>query len=279
MNYRTPRASFLAVALSALLLVAGAFLLACDTHVPTPEESAEATRILLSPKFWDDATGSDVRELIERGGDPEAKYDTYSSIRDYTPLHMAASSGNAEAVEVLLKAGVYPNVKSYNGSTPLLAAVINGRSEAVKVLIEAGANLRARHNGTTMRDWANKAGHAHIADILRRAGSPTTKESEAVTRPLLSEGFWENATASEVQDLIKRGADPDATTEILSMKPLHIAASGGLADIVMVLLKAGADLNVKDYRGQTPLHSAASNGHTKVVKALLGAGANPKVRD
>ena len=280
MNYRNTRASSLAVALSALLLASGAFLFACDTYEPTPEESAEATRILLSPKFWDDATGPDVQELIERGGDPEAKYDSYGSLRDYTPLHMAASSGNAEAVKALLKAGADPNVKSYNGSTPLLSAVINGRSEAVKVLIEAGANPKARHNGTTLRDWANRAGHTHIADILRRAGPPTTQESEEATYALLDESFWAYATDSNVRELLDMGADLKAKDDRYGATPLHWAAAMGRAKMVKLLLKAGADPKAKNNNGDTPLHQATgATGNVETVKVLLKAGADPKAKD
>nr|XP_034315639.1 uncharacterized protein LOC117685382 [Crassostrea gigas] len=55
--------------------------------------------------------------------------------------------------------------------------------------------------------------------------------------------------------------------------PLIIACKCGFTDIVMELLKAGADVSIRDNL-DTPLTVACGNGHTSVVRALLKAGAN-----
>gem|GEM_PF-1314161 len=60
---------------------------------------------------------------------------------------------------------------------------------------------------------------------------------------------------------------------------LHIAALWGDVEIVEVLLKRGADPNVKDDNGQTPLHIAAQEGHVDVVRVLLERGADPRIAD
>jgi ankyrin repeat protein len=39
---------------------------------------------------------------------------------------------------------------------------------------------------------------------------------------------------------------------------------------VKLLLEKGAELETKDYHGQTPLWWAAKNGHEAVVKLLVG---------
>jgi len=199
MNCRTPRASFLAVALSALLLAAGPLLLACDTREPTPEERAEATRTLRSESFWEIATVSDVRELLKKGADVKAK-DTGGD----TSLHWAAVYANAKSVKLLLKAGADPNVKGANSVTPLHAAALGGNAEVVKVLLEAGANPKAKANVgwsvRTPRDVAKAQGHIEIVKLLRRA----TEESEEATRALLSHSFWKDATVSDVRKLLKK---------------------------------------------------------------------------
>ncbi|MFM7135004.1 MAG: ankyrin repeat domain-containing protein, partial [Planctomycetota bacterium] len=53
----------------------------------------------------------------------------------------------------------------------------------------------------------------------------------------------------------------------------------GAAEVVVLLLKAGAEVNAKDNKGGTPLHRAAGRGHAKVVAVLLKAGANPRATD
>jgi len=47
------------------------------------------------------------------------------------------------------------------------------------------------------------------------------------------------------------------------------AALKGDADIVQILLSAGADIKVKDKDEDTALNLAAQNGHSSVVQALL----------
>jgi hypothetical protein len=46
-----------------------------------------------------------------------------------------------------------------------------------------------------------------------------------------------------------------------------------------LLLKARAEPNVVDHRGQTPLHVAASKGNAGAVAALLNGGAKPFAKD
>jgi ankyrin repeat protein len=46
-----------------------------------------------------------------------------------------------------------------------------------------------------------------------------------------------------------------------------------------LLLKARAEPNVVDHRGQTPLHVAASKGNAGAVAALLNGGARPFTQD
>lgn len=50
--------------------------------------------------------------------------------------------------------------------------------------------------------------------------------------------------------------------------PLHLAAEKGEAQIVLMLLEAGADFNALDNQQQTPLLLALKNGHDTCVKIL-----------
>ena len=56
--------------------------------------------------------------------------------------------------------------------------------------------------------------------------------------------------------------------------PLIIAALVGEADVVRILLEAGADIEEPD-EGGTPLHYAASRGHSEVSAMLIQAGVDP----
>jgi hypothetical protein len=60
--------------------------------------------------------------------------------------------------------------------------------------------------------------------------------------------------------------------------PLHIAAMVGNAEIVDLLLDAGAHVNAQLPDGSTPLHSAMRAGNHEVARHLLKSGAYPDAR-
>ncbi|XP_050355250.1 uncharacterized protein LOC126776671 [Nymphalis io] len=59
-----------------------------------------------------------------------------------TPLHRASMNGHIEVVQVLLEAGIDPNVRT-NAGTPLHQAACFGKANVVRILLEAGADLNA----------------------------------------------------------------------------------------------------------------------------------------
>ncbi len=54
---------------------------------------------------------------------------------------------------------------------------------------------------------------------------------------------------------------------------MYRASSAGHADVVTLLLGAGADVNLVSADGRTPLSIATRWGYSTVVKVLLDAGA------
>ena len=98
--------------------------------------------------------------------------------------------------------------------------------------------------------------------------------------------------AEVVRLLLEKGADPKLATR--GINPVMAAAGLGTkeedttgrfktqADIIASIepcLKAGADVNAVDSRGQTALHGAAEKGYDQVVKYLAEHGANVNLKD
>uniref|UniRef100_A0A0G4F8Z1 Protein kinase domain-containing protein n=1 Tax=Chromera velia CCMP2878 TaxID=1169474 RepID=A0A0G4F8Z1_9ALVE len=59
----------------------------------------------------------------------------------------------------------------------------------------------------------------------------------------------------------------------------HEASRYGQAEMLRVLIDAGADLNAQDERGCTPAHRAAELGSVEILQILANAGADLKVRN
>lgn len=87
----------------------------------------------------------------------------------------------------------------------------------------------------------------------------------------------ENKYANIVKLLLEAGADPNIKKPSpfpeVDTTPLIIAVSNKSNDIVTMLLEADADPNMSDYHGTTALMYAASVGDPELVKLLLNANA------
>ncbi len=78
----------------------------------------------------------------------------------------------------------------------------------------------------------------------------------------------------EIRRLIKAGADVNVRNKF-GVTPLIMALQNGHAVVVKLLLAAEADVNAAlKTNGVTPLFMASLQGHSKVVKLLLAAGAD-----
>lgn len=108
--------------------------------------------------------------MVDEGADIHAR----GKMRGMTPLHAAASNGNIESVEVLLRLGANIEARDDNGNTPLHSAAHFSHSHAVvEVLLRAGADIEAR-NGKGLTPLLVAEDHSHdplMVEVLLRAGA------------------------------------------------------------------------------------------------------------
>ena len=110
-------------------------------------------------------------------------------------------------------------------------------------------------------------GHLDVAEYLVKAGAPVNSPSrnEPKAAPIQSAAAAGHSKIAEM--LLKHGADPNIR-EQGGYTPLHAAAQNGDEVMIRTLLYSGADLVLKSDDGETPLDLALEAGHTKTARLL-----------
>ena len=67
--------------------------------------------------------------------------------------------------------------------------------------------------------------------------------------------------------------------EVSGARALHQAVFGGHSETVQLLLKKGADPNIRDRIGATPLRYAVWTEQARIVELLLSSGADPQIQE
>ena len=152
-----------------------------------------------------------------------------------------------------------------------MAALYRGHHAAVELLLKAGAAL----------DIFAAAALGEMAALdAALAADPPAVNAFAYDgwTPLHLAAFFGRRAAAE--RLLAAGADLSTISRnALCNTPLHAAVAGGHVDVSLLLIEAGADVNVADAGGHTPLHIAAEGGYVPVAKALIERGADAHVVD
>lgn len=179
-----------------------------------------------------------------------AKLDLRTEDTGTSPLHLAASEGNLDIVDLLLSARADVDVRQTTSETALQLSIFQGHCNVAKLLISHGANLNlSTKQGLTALHVAARDDNSAILALL-----------------------------------VERRAVLDAQTTPGGWTPLHMAAHNGRMDTVMNLVEAGADLNVKNEEGKTALDVALElDGHmgqecAAYLKAAAEGGSHPAPR-
>lgn len=129
-------------------------------------------------------------------------------------------------------------------STPLLSALQTSNTPLLTLLLQHGAN-----------PWHNSAGPSHFASNPPLFRSFVTL---ALTTPFYS---------------------PHARDHYGGRALLHWAAHFNAADLIDDLIRAGADVDIRDTQQRTPLHIAVFAGSVEATKRLCFGGADTSLRD
>jgi len=146
-----------------------------------------------------------------------------------SPLVLAAMTGDAAAIKLLLSRGAEPSAEA------LSEAVTFGHADVVRALIDAGADASiTESSGVNLLHWATITNRASVIPILARAGVPL------------------NAT------------DDNGFTPLMYAATVDV----GDTDTLKALLSAGADRRIRNDQGRTPLDQARHYKHARIADAL-----------
>lgn len=214
-----------------------------------------------------------------------------------TALIFAVVAGSVDVVEQLLKAGANVNFKTTEGDTAVSLAQEQENDNVLHLLRKHGGLLPTELNGgkpaltldsfpehervemkIQMRELHQAASKGRIPEVLRliKAGTPLDGSDE-IARPLLSAVIAGHMNVIEM--LVKHGASLDVKGKD-EATCLGIAVSWGQEAVLRFLLKQGADIEeICDNRGRTPISVAAAFGHLSLVQLLLKLGAKIEWKD
>jgi len=238
-----------------------------------------------------------VALLLKFGAEVDAKDND-----NMTPLHLAPMGPRmmfpdgdvSTATQVLLEHGASVHTRNKNGQTPLHLASLRRFPSIVALLLKFGAEVDAKNNDNMtplllapageMRSWYEDDFRcSETAQLLLVHGANVNVRNKNGQTPLhlASQSYLSNSLAL----LLKFGADVDAQ-DIDNITPLHVAISplpeslrqwyplnkkydeDAEVEVVSLLLKHGANIQVQNGKGETPFQIAAASGEQKFVQLL-----------
>ena len=208
-------------------------------------------------------------------GEKKAKGPFADADPDVAAIAEAAVSGDCALIDKLVARKVNVNAQGKEGISPLVYCLRTGRRAGLDMRagnIKGFERLLVHGADPNLRDDSGDAA-IHYAAALSENGPEFLKIA-------LAHGGDPNLHTRPKGPLPKEDINGVPITYIdYEPTPIFDAIVLGNTESMRILLKAGADLKVRNSLGQTPLASAAMDSRYECVLLLLEAGADFRVKD
>ncbi len=195
---------------------------------------------------------------------PDAPHFRIEPLGD-TALHIAI--GWREGTDLLLQAGADINAVSHRlDLTPLRKAIAYTEPAHALYLLEQGADphIASVPQKTTMQ-LAARSGAVEVVQALRARGVPLD--------------IFAAVTLEDIGAIGQLGpsvlGQRTRTHEVVTIRPLHLAALQDRPGMIDALLAAGANPDDRDELGRTPMDLALHSGKRKAYERLAANGCMP----
>ncbi|CAG5895906.1 unnamed protein product [Menidia menidia] len=206
-----------------------------------------------------------------------------------TPLILACSINNCEALSMLIKHGAKLCQQNKLGHFAMHAAAFAGAKKAMEVVLKAGeehGHATVSHinyldkSKSSPLHLAVRGGNIETIRLCIETGAKIDQQQNDRSTPLhlaCTQGATEVvklmlSTVDQVEDVVN-------LTDGACQTPLHRATIFDHVELVEYLISLGADLNRTDCKGNSPLLLATFCGAWKTVALLLSKGANVNAKD
>ena len=185
-----------------------------------------------------------------------------------TPLIWATIRADESAVKTLLAFGADPNITDNYGCNPLHFVTSVG---ICKLLLAAKVDINARnaYYGRTALHTYNTRREVGVVDMLVQAGIDVNAQCSGGETALLNATY--NPITGIARRLLELGADVNATSRSTGYTALHFATEFDRHELLIDLLKRGADYTRRTESGRTILHLAACYSGTITLSILSKA--------
>lgn len=245
--------------------------------------SGEINEFLLDACFASssDPLFGEIRNLIEHGADVKARDEDGISAF----MHLM-TKGHGDLLRLFLERGADANETIFSEGRPWKTVWLNSirwlGSEDLRLMLKHGARINDTAPGgcTALMEYCDGSPKPEGIRLLLERGADPIPADERGNSAL--HRIARNVGAAKMMKLlIDRGADVNLQNGE-GNSPLHLVAdSRGCGDEhgAACLLERGANPNLVNAGGDTPLMLAVSSDKQKVVEVLMRHGANRELRD